>query len=240
MHDFIIENLRVKNKVLGIFIDLKKAFDSIDNEILIKKLEYYGISGPYNELIGSYLRDRNIYTFLNETKSESQFIKYGVPQGSVLGPLLFTLYINDLKNITNKFEINLFADDTSLFCISKDNNEIKTITNESLSLFSAWLIDNRLTLNLNKTHWLEFSKNKSADLSLEINGNKIKQQKSTKYLGLVVQDNLGWSEHIKTLIKKLNKQIPLYYSLREIIPETNISMLYKSLSLSLINYGIEL
>ena len=99
---------------------------------------------------------------------------------------------------------------------------------------------NWLKLNLKKTHFRDFSKHKNINLSIQINGTKLIQQKHTKYLGLLVQDDLNWDEHIKTVIKRLNKQIPLYYCLRDIIPKRKTNMIFKSLSVSLINYGIEL
>ena len=240
-YDFIIEKIRNKKKILGIFIDLKKAFDSIDISILTEKLNYYGISGPYNELLKSYLTNRKIYTYLNDVQSHILPINYGVPQGSVLGPLLFSLYINDIKNVCCNSEINLFADDTCLFCTADNYKQLEDKANETLQKCHNWLLRNRLTINIDKTHFLNFSKDSpTSNINLKLGNNPIVQKNDTKYLGIVLQDNLKWERHITNVIHKLNKQIPLYISIRNALSLSKNSIIYKAISFSLINYGIEL
>lgn len=241
MHDYIINERRKNNKIAGIFIDLKKAFDTIDNKILINKLPYYGISGPYNKLIESYLINRRTYTYLNNMNSNENNIKFGVPQGSVLGPLLFTLYINDIKTLSEASEISLFADDTSIFCSENNYEKLNFSCNNILQKCNEWLKCNKLTLNTKKTHFVDFSKaTNNSNLILSINSEKIEQKNYTKYLGMIIQSDLKWNKHINDVIKKLNSQIPLYYQIRHILPANHRIMIFNSLSLSKINYGIEL
>jgi len=133
-----------------VFIDLQKAFDSIDNSILTIKLKYYSISGPYKKLITSDLTNRTIYTCIDDIKSSERNINYGVPQGSVLGPILFNLYINDIKSLARTNEINLFADDTSLFISAKTYIDMNEKANLVLVKLSQWLNINKLTLNIKK------------------------------------------------------------------------------------------
>ena len=127
-HDYIVEQNLQNKQTVAILLDLKKAFDSLDPSILIKKLDAYGISGPFNSILESYLTNRTALTKTNGTLSSIETINYGVPQGSVLGPILFDLYINDIKNIADDLEINLFADDTVAFCTG-DLNEIEDLCN---------------------------------------------------------------------------------------------------------------
>ena len=127
---------------------------------LVTKLNIYGISGPFNDLIKSYVTNRKCYTQINENSSNIKDIEFGVPQGSILGPILFTLYINNIKKLSDKAEINLFADDTNLFCSDLNYNSLINKCNTVLNESNEWLKRNKLTLNAEKTHYLDFSKKK--------------------------------------------------------------------------------
>ena len=142
------EGIDKNYKTIGIFLDLAKAFDTVNHNILLNKLECYGIRGIPNKLIKSYLTNRKQYLIYNETKSAQTDITYGVPQGSIIGPLLFLLYINDLHNTTNKLKFILFADDTSIFYMHQDETELRKTINNELTYVSTWFKSNKLSLNI--------------------------------------------------------------------------------------------
>ena len=140
----------------GIFIDLRKAFDTVNHNILLIKLEHYGIRGTALNWFKSYISNRKQYVFLNGESSKLKEVSCGVPQGSVLGPLLFLLYINDLPNISKNFDFYLFADDTNIYCEANTLDELEFTINKELKELRSWLIVNRLSLNINKTNFVIF------------------------------------------------------------------------------------
>ena len=140
----------------GIFIDLRKAFDTVDHNILLYKLHHYGIRGVINKWFCSYLTGRFQTTQIETEISEKEAVACGVPQGSVLGPLLFLLYINDISAFSNKFEFFLFADDTNLLFKDKSLPLLESVVNEELINIFDWLLANKLTLNAKKSNYVIF------------------------------------------------------------------------------------
>lgn len=138
------------NIVCGIFIDLEKAFDTVNHEILCDKLKFYGLRGNINDLIKSYLSKRSQYVSINNCDSDVQNINCGVPQGSCLGPLLFLIYINDFRLCLRNTEAGHFADDTYILYHSKKLKTLETVINYELKLVSNWLRLNKLSLNSDK------------------------------------------------------------------------------------------
>ena len=143
-----------------VFLDLKKAFDTVDHTILLSKLHAYGIQGSANQWFCSYLKNRTQTCLLNGNKSSKMFFRCGVPQGTILGPLLFLLYINDLPNCLRYSQPRMYADDTSITFASSDVDEINNCFNHSLLCFNhdferigVWLVVNKLTLNMTKTEF---------------------------------------------------------------------------------------
>ena len=148
---------------VAVFIDLKKAFDTLDHEILVNKLYHYGIRGIVLEWIVSYLSKRKQFVQINDISSEHKTIRCGVPQGSVLGPKLFNIYINDLCNVSSMLRCVLFADDTTIICSKYDLKELCTeVNNELNKVDSDWFNINKLSLNLNKTNFMLFANSKSS------------------------------------------------------------------------------
>ena len=159
-----------KKHCAGVFIDLKKAFDTVNHDLLVKKLFFYGIRGTANAWLNNYLTNRNQYVIADDHSSGMRLITCGVPQGSVLGPVLFLLYINDICNVSNLLKFVLFADDTNIFCSSTSLHDLQDTINRELDKLFVWFSVNRLSLNLGKTNYMLFrSRPPDNELALKIN-----------------------------------------------------------------------
>ena len=190
----------------AIFLDLAKAFDSVSHDILLRKLQTYGIRGNILNFFQSYLSNRSQFVKINGVESSLMNIDFGVPQGSILGPLLFLIFINDLPEATNFF-IRLFADDTFL---CSQNNDILRLENEvnfELQKVYVWLASNKLTLNIKKSKFMFFSNKKKVnrEMNIKINGNKLEKCDNYKYLGVIFDNNLSWQPHIEYICGKISK-----------------------------------
>ena len=178
-----------------LFLDLRKAFDTVDHIILIEKLKLYGITGGALNWFISYLEKRYQTCKINNVKSSRKLIKFGVPQGSNLGPLLFLLYVNDLPNCLDQAKPSMFADDTNISASAESVNELEEKLNTDLSNIYQWLVANKLTLNVSKTEYMIIgSRNNlskiNVDPTIKIGGESINRVKTTKSLGVVIDDKL--------------------------------------------------
>jgi len=237
----IKKHLDNKELVSGIFIDLAKAFDTVNHKILCNKLSYYGFRGKFNDLIKSFLSNRKQYVSINGFDSDKLEISCGVPQGSTLGPLLFVLYINDLQYSLKFASANHFADDTCLLYANKKPKTVETNLNFDLKSLNQWLCANRLSLNIDKTRLLLFHSKydkKEIDINIKMKGVRLEPSHSVKYLGIHLDENLSWDIHIKELRNKLSRANGIISKLRHYVPKSTIMQIYYSLFFSHLTYGI--
>ena len=201
----ILNTLEKGHSAVGLFLDFKKAFDTVDHDLLFQKMNTYGIRGNVLNWFSSYLRNRKQTVIYNNHESDYKEIKCGIPQGSILGPLLFLIYINDLTNASKMFNSILFADDTSLFHAGKNPDNIVKEINDEIPNIISWLNANKLSLNLEKTNFILFSPKNAPKLNTDllINNTKITEVNQTKFLGVIIDNNLNWSAHIRYKIKLL-------------------------------------
>ena len=240
MIEQIKSNLDTGKFAAGVFLDLQKAFDTVNHSILLKKLEHYGIRGRVNDWFASFLKDRKQFVTIDSTDSATNDVEYGVPQGSVLGPLLFLLYINDLRHCLTNSISRHFADDTNiLLCHSSLKTIRKTLTKDVENLFD-WLCANRLSLNTQKTDLVLFKPpSKLADFRLTISfgSTKIHMSNQVSYLGVLIDASLTWKPHITELSKKLTKVAAILSKVRHFVPLETLKTLYFSLFQSQLSYG---
>ena len=230
-HDFVI----------GMFFDLQKAFDTVDHTILLYKLENYGVRGIVLKWFHNYLSNRQQFVSIGNSKSDLHSVTYGVPQGSILGPLLFLLYINDIENSVHNATVKLFADDTNLFVHGKTLREAFDKANDCIILLHDWFCANRLSLSVEKSCYSVFGCDVSAASAYTISLGKINLNpvNCAKYLGIVIDSDLSWKSHIEYLFKKLLRFTGIFYKLRSKAQPNVLRMLYFTFVYPQLLYGIE-
>ncbi len=229
-----------KDITLGIFLDLSKAFDTICHNTLLKKLKHYGIRGICNDWFRNYLLDRQQYTDVNKSISSLKYITCGVPQGSILGPILFLIYINDISCCT-KLNLLSYADDTTMYSSDANLHNLEIVTNIELRKLDEWFRTNKLALNVSKTKFSIFSPNKikSNNIQIAINDTNIERDQVTKFLGLHLDEQLSWKEHIKKLRAKLASSIFVINRVKNYLPHDALKTVYYTLIHSHLIYGIQ-
>ena len=240
--EFIRHSLDMGSHVVAVYLDLKKAFDVVSHSLLLQKLEHYGVRGIPLMWFKSYLSDHEQSVKLGNVLSSPQILTHGVPQGSVLGPLLFLLYINDLVLSCNPDEgkLVLFADDTTLLIRNSDPAKLIESVNGELEAFSQWFRANKLSVNLSKTHYMVFTLNRRLPSfrPISMDGVTLDEVTSTKFLGVVIDNRLTWDSHIAYISPKISKSIGVIRKVGALLPKATRVQLYKSLILPYFTYSL--
>ena len=223
----------------GVFLDLQKAFDTVDHSILLQKMSHYGVRGLAYSLFKSYLQDRSQFVTINGKSSEKCHMEHGVPQGSVLGPLLFLIYINDLNKSIKHSKTIHFADDTSLLNCDTSLKNINKHVNHDLRLLNDWLRANKISLNANKTEIILFRSSRKVitkSLNFRISGQKILPKSCVTYLGVKLNEFLNWDEHFTNLIPKLSRANGMIAKIRHYVDRVTLINIYYAIFDSHLNY----
>jgi hypothetical protein len=247
LNDHITKCIDRGTPVAVLFLDMSKAFDTVCHELLLNKLYKYGIRGPAYSWLESYLTNRQQCTQLNITinnkvstfRSKFTHNFYGVPQGSTLGPLLFIAYINDLPD-SIKHDCILFADDTTIIIEGRNLDIFENNINQTLNDVIQWLDNNHLQINLGKTKLMQFKSYRSPEhhLNIEHNLNAIEEVKSTTFLGVTLDSNCNWREHVDMVCKKVNKFLFALWRLKQTVSLQTALIAYHGYILSVLRYGI--
>ena len=230
LYDKISAAANNKHYAMGIFIDLSKAFDTLNHEILLSKLYYYGIRGVTLEWFKSYISNRRQYVVIDNIDSCVRPVTCGVPQGSILGPLLFILYINDIIAVSKLLHFILFADDTSLFYSCCDLDVLICTVNTELSKLATWFKANKLSLNVTKTNYMIFGrKTLTIKPVIKIDGTELDQVAHTKFLGILIDDRSSWKDHISLISSKVSRGLGAINRVKYILPAKSLLLLYHTL-----------
>ena len=249
--DQICEAIDDNIPCISIFLDLAKAFDTVNHKILLEKLYNYGFRGTAQKIIESYLSNRKQVVKINDTTSDELTITCGVPQGTILGPILFILYINDLFEILSQGELISFADDTCLIVKGNSWIESQIKAELKLNLIKNWLNKNYLSLNVNKTVFITYGSYLDSvpqNITLKVHTNSCSDNKCdcpcvnrvtvAKYLGVYIDYNLKWREHIRYITNKVRYLIYVFYKLNSVISKKQLMTMYYALFWTISTYGI--
>ena len=224
----------------GIFLDFSRAFDTVDHQILLQKLDHYGIRGVANKWFKSYLKNRSQFVSINGVSSETILMLLGVPQGSILGPLLFLIYINDFYQAVFYSTTRHFADDTNLLLSNKSIKKIQKQINIDLKLISKWLRANKISLNAGKSELIIFRhpmKTFDYNLKIKINGKRLFESNSVKYLGIFIDSHLKWNYHVDSIAPKLSRAVGMLSKLRHFVNRNTLRSIYYAVFSSIMSYG---
>ena len=228
--ELMYDALNNRKTCLNVLIDFSKAFDTVNHDILLRKLRRYGVCGSALLWFESYLKDREQYVSIGDKSSEVKISNISVPQGSVLGTILFLIYVNCLPNISEAFSPTMFADDCTLSVIGLEIENITAICNAELADFESLAAANQLFINIDKTKCLLISNiYHSNDVNIFLNGQNLEFVDFTKFLGVTIDSNLKYDKHIEEICSKLSKSLGIIYRIRDFIPYSCLRNLYFNL-----------
>ena len=227
---------------IALFLDFSKAFDTVNKDIMLDKLDRLGFRGTIRDLFDSYLSERRMYVEVNGCKYETKTLNIGLPQGSVSAPWLFNLYINDMHRSSDKLNFLHFADDTTIYLSGRDLTRLCEEVCMELCKVDDWLKANRLSLNIDKTFYMIITHNNydETDINIRILDVQLSRVTSTKFLGVTIDDRLSHGGHLSALYKQLSRVRGILYKLSSFLPPHVIKMLYYSLFHSRMVYGISI
>ena len=238
IYENLLGSLDRKEITCSVFVDLSKAFDTVNHSILLSKLEKYGVRGVSLTLFESYLNNRFQYSIINGSKSKIKKITCGVPQGSTLGPLLFLIYVNDM-HLVSQLNLNLFADDAYFSFSNSSPQLLENKVNEEMNKVLDWLNTNKQKLNLSKTVYMIVSKKSlKHKFKIKIGNQEISRQRESRYLGVIIDDRLTWKSHLKKIKSKLASGCWALYRLKNFVNRNTLRMVYCGLIYQTLQYCI--
>ena len=240
-NNIIFENMNNSKVTAAVFIDLRKAFDTVNHSILLKKIKKMGIQNDLYDWCSDYLNNRKQRTLANGINSEYLNINCGVPQGSVLGPLFFLIYVNDIVNRIGKENIQLYADDTVIFINGDNEFEIQNKLQNLLNIFSYWCKENKLSINADKTKMVCFGTKqrikKVKKLKVSLMNTFIQQVPSYKYLGITLDASLNFNLQIQQTMNKVSHKLYVISKLRQFLTTKTAVLIFKSMIQPYFDYG---
>ena len=241
LNDIIFDNMNNGKITAAVFIDLRKAFDTVDHTILLSKLEKMGIKDDMFNWCKNYLSDRKQRTLVNGKNSEYQKSSCGIPQGSVLGPLFFIIYVNDIINRIGTQNIKLYADDTVIFLEGNDVPQLQENMQSLLNIFSHWCKENKLSINTEKNEMVCFGTKQRVkrfkNLKLSLLNDIIQQVPSYKYLGIILDNGLNFNLQMQQTMNKVSHKLYILSKVRQYLTKESAILIYKSMILPYFDYG---
>lgn len=239
VQDFILKNMDSGRATGAIFLDLKKAFDCVNHSLLIDKLYNYGVKGNCLEWFKSYLNNRAQAVNINSTLSDFKNINIGIPQGSILGPLLFIIFVNSLPNSVD-CKCTMYADDTTLLCTAYDSTTLQSDLQSNLNKIVNWFNKNNLTLNIKKTKFMVFGTRYMLEnfenVHLHCNNDSLDRVNEYNYLGVTFDPLMSWSEHINQMSSSISKRCGIIKRVKHFVPQDTLIMLANALVMPNFDY----
>lgn len=253
-------NLNQRNMVVALFIDFKKAFDTLDHDGLLQAMSECGIAGPVSQWFRNYLENRVIKVSICNTESRAGRVLYGVPTGSVFGPLGYIMHVNSMPNVVKKCHIYMYADDTCLLYGGKNSNEIENALQMDFNNIVKWAHDNGIIINISKTKYMKiytpysnysnenvsivghnyecFHSKTNSQFATQCNCPKLEQVNTYRYLGLTIDKHFSWSLHIENNCSKLRSVLGKLYTIKHCVSRKVMYVLYYALADSIVSYGL--